>query len=52
MRESIIRVHHLAKTFRGGPVTPDLPVHVTSADWFGGRDPAMDAVLAAPVPHT
>jgi hypothetical protein len=38
--------------YRGQTVTPDLPVHVTSADWFGGRDPAMDAVLAAPVPHT
>ena len=38
--------------YRGNTVTPDLPVHVTSADWFGGRDPAIDAVLAAPVPHT
>jgi hypothetical protein len=38
--------------YRGQTVTPDLPVHVTSADWFAGRDPAMDAVLAAPVPHT
>jgi hypothetical protein len=31
-------------------VDPDLPVHVTSADWFAGRDPALDAVLAAPAP--
>jgi hypothetical protein len=38
--------------YRGDTVTPDVPVHVISADWFGGRDPAMDAVLAAAVPHT
>ena len=31
----------------GDTLAPDLAVHVTSADWFAGRDPAMDAVLAA-----
>lgn len=37
-------------TYTGTTVPPDVLVHVTSADWFGGRDPAMDAVLAAPLP--
>ncbi len=36
--------------YRGNTVPPDVLVHVTSDDWFSGRDPAMDAVLAAPVP--
>jgi hypothetical protein len=36
--------------YRGNTVPPDIAVHVTSDDWFSGRDPAMDAVLAAPVP--
>jgi hypothetical protein len=36
--------------FPGDALVPDLAVHVTSADWFSGRDPAMDAILAAPVP--
>lgn len=36
-------------TYPGTSVPPDIAVHVTSADWFGGRDPAMDAVLAAPL---
>jgi hypothetical protein len=26
-------------------IAPDLPVRLTSADWLGGRDPALDAVL-------
>lgn len=38
--------------YRGTSVTPDIAVRVTGDDWFSGRDPAMDAVLAAPVPHT
>ena len=37
-------------TYPGTTVPPDQLVHVTSADWFGGRDPAMDAVLATPLP--
>jgi len=36
--------------YKGNTVPPDIAVHVTSADWFGGKDPAMDAVLAAPIP--
>ena len=35
----------------GHTVPPDLPVHVTSADWFGGHDPYLDVVMAAPVPQ-
>ncbi len=40
--------------YTGNTVPPDVLVHVTSDDWFSGRDPAMDAVLAAtvPAPHT
>ncbi|HEX5059264.1 MAG TPA: hypothetical protein VFV99_07885, partial [Kofleriaceae bacterium] len=34
--------------FAGDAVQPDLPVKVTSADWFAGRDPALDAIRAAP----
>jgi hypothetical protein len=37
--------------FPGDAVQPKLPVRVTSADWFAGRDPALDAILAAPVPR-
>jgi hypothetical protein len=33
--------------FPGDAVTPDVPVKVTSADWFAGRDPAIDAIKAA-----
>ena len=29
---------------------PDLPVKVFAADWFSGRDPAVDAILAAALP--
>jgi hypothetical protein len=36
--------------FPGGALAPDLAVHVTSADWFAGKDPALDAILAAPLP--
>jgi hypothetical protein len=36
--------------YTGNTVPPDVLVHVTSDDWFSGRDPAMDAVLAASVP--
>jgi hypothetical protein len=47
-------VHHSTRLFTqshyGHTVPPDLPVHVTSADWFGGKDPYLDAVLAAQVP--
>lgn len=37
--------------YPGTTVPPDVRVRVTSDDWFSGRDPAIDAVLAAPVPH-
>jgi hypothetical protein len=30
----------------GTTLEPDVLVHVASDDWFSGRDPAMDAVLA------
>jgi hypothetical protein len=33
--------------FPGEAVTPDIPVSVTSADWFAGRDPAITAIVAA-----
>ncbi|HEU4733633.1 MAG TPA: hypothetical protein VFT22_37320 [Kofleriaceae bacterium] len=36
--------------FPDNTVEPDLPVHVTAADWFAGRDPVIDAVLAGPLP--
>lgn len=36
--------------YTGSTVPPDVAVRVTSDDWFSGRDPAIDAVLAAPVP--
>ncbi len=32
--------------FPADAIEPDLPVRVTSADWFAGRDPAIDAILA------
>jgi hypothetical protein len=38
------------KVFRGNTIEPDVRVHVVADDWFSGRDPAMDAVLAATVP--
>jgi hypothetical protein len=31
--------------FPADAVEPDLPVKVTSTDWFAGRDPAIDAIL-------
>jgi hypothetical protein len=31
-------------------VEPDIPVEVTSHDWFSGHDPIMDAILAVPLP--
>ena len=31
--------------FPGDGLDPDVPVTVTSADWFAGRDPAIDAIL-------
>ena len=27
-------------------ITPDIPIALTAADYFGGVDPALDAVLA------
>ena len=32
--------------FPGDAVEPDVPVTVMAADWFSGRDPAIDAILA------
>ncbi|MEP6865045.1 MAG: hypothetical protein ABJE66_30795 [Deltaproteobacteria bacterium] len=34
--------------FPGDSVQPDLAVTVRAADWFEGRDPAIDAIVAAP----
>jgi len=34
-----------APDFPGESVEPDVAVKVTSADWFAGRDPAIDAIL-------
>jgi hypothetical protein len=31
-------------------VDPDLPAELSSRDWFTGRDPALEAILAAPLP--
>nr|HEX4314591.1 hypothetical protein [Kofleriaceae bacterium] len=39
-------------SFHGTSIPPDIAVHVTADDWFSGRDPYLDAVLAAPVPRT
>ncbi|HEY1550992.1 MAG TPA: hypothetical protein VGG28_24355, partial [Kofleriaceae bacterium] len=36
--------------FPGDALVPDLPVTVRAADWFAGRDPAIDAIVRAPVP--
>ena len=36
---------------RPGPaaaILPDVPVEVSSSDWFAGRDPVLDAALAYP----
>ena len=35
--------------FPGDALQPDIPVTVRAADWFAGRDPAIDAILAAPL---
>ncbi|MEP6860872.1 MAG: hypothetical protein ABJE66_09645 [Deltaproteobacteria bacterium] len=32
--------------FPGDALVPDVAVPVTAADWFSGRDPALDAILA------
>ncbi|MEO6771703.1 MAG: hypothetical protein ABI467_01610 [Kofleriaceae bacterium] len=32
--------------FPGDALVPDVVVPVTSADWFAGRDPALEAILA------
>jgi hypothetical protein len=42
--------HFANPDFPGDALRPDLPVTVRAADWFAGRDPALDAILAAPVP--
>ena len=52
---SHLRVQYSTKRFAnpdfpGDALVPDLPVTVRAADWFAGRDPAIDAILAAPVP--
>ena len=31
-------------------IDPDLAVPLTFADWAAGRDPALDAILARPIP--
>jgi hypothetical protein len=31
-------------------IEPDIAVPVRAADYFAGRDPAPDAILAAPIP--
>jgi hypothetical protein len=36
--------------FPGDAVEPDVPVKVVADDWFSGRDPALAAILAAPLP--
>ena len=52
---SQLRVQYSTKLFSnadfpGDALAPDIPVAVTAADWFAGRDPALAAILAAPVP--
>lgn len=42
--------HFVNADFPGDALQPDLPVTVRAADWFAGRDPAIDAIIAAPVP--
>ncbi len=32
--------------FAGDALVPEVEVHVRAADWFAGRDPALDAILA------
>jgi hypothetical protein len=43
--------HFVNAAFPGDALEPDLAVTVRAADWFAGRDPAIDAILAAPVPR-
>jgi hypothetical protein len=38
--------HFSFPTYPGDALVPDVVVPVTSADWFAGRDPALDAILA------
>jgi hypothetical protein len=42
--------HFVNGDFPGDALKPDVPVSVRAADWFAGRDPAIDAIVAAPVP--
>jgi hypothetical protein len=42
--------HFVNAAFPGDALEPDLAVTVRAADWFAGRDPAIDAILAAPAP--
>ncbi|HET7503618.1 MAG TPA: hypothetical protein VFK02_21505 [Kofleriaceae bacterium] len=37
--------------FLDNTVAPDVLVHTKAADWFAGRDPVLEAVLAAPLPE-
>jgi hypothetical protein len=41
--------HFVSPDFPGDSLVPDLPVTVRAADWFAGRDPAIAAIVAAPV---
>lgn len=38
--------HFSFPDFPGDALVPDVVVPVSSADWFAGRDPALDAILA------
>jgi hypothetical protein len=40
--------HFVNADVPGDALVPDLPVTVDAADWFSGRDPAIDAIVAAP----
>jgi hypothetical protein len=43
--------HFVNADFPGDALVPDVPVTVRAADWFAGRDPAIDAIVAAPSRH-
>lgn len=44
--------HDFGGDYPDAPLPPEVPAVQTAADYFAGKDPALDAILATPVPVT